>query len=153
MSFRILPLPTEFLDKVRVLRRDDQGQQVQPFTSSTGGEPLRCCLRRARPGEELALVSFSPFALQNAFKELGPIYVHVDSCPGVQDAGRLSADFDASQLSFRAYSHDQVIVGATLAPGTRAADTVAELLTRPDVAHVDARFAGYGCFLARCVRA
>jgi hypothetical protein len=153
MSFTLLSLPAAFLERVRVQRRDDQGQPVQPFVSREGGEPLRCCLRHARPGEPVALASFSPFPQKNAFKEFGPVFVHASACEGLPPAAALPAEFDASHFSFRAYSGEQTIVGATLATGAHSRDAVAALLARSDVAHVDARFAGYGCFLTRFVRA
>ncbi|WP_426749775.1 DUF1203 domain-containing protein [Myxococcus sp. Y35] len=152
MSIKMLPLPAEFLERVWIQRRDDQAQEVQPFVSTHGGEALRCCVRPALAGEHVALVSFSPFVRQNAFKEFGPIFMHTTPCEGPPRTPALPVDFDGSNFSFRAYSAEQVIIDATLAPGARARDAIAALLTRPEVAHVDARFAGYGCFLARFVR-
>jgi hypothetical protein len=51
IPFRIVPLPAAYLARVRA-GLDDLGQPVERHTAA-GGEPLRDCLRRARPGANL----------------------------------------------------------------------------------------------------
>jgi len=52
MSFQIHAISDEILTGVRASGRDVSGNPVEPAVA-TGGEPLRCCLRDARPGEDL----------------------------------------------------------------------------------------------------
>ncbi|MYT26401.1 DUF1203 domain-containing protein, partial [Streptomyces sp. SID7760] len=40
--------------------RDDAGRPCVPYEDPEGGAPLRCCLRRSRRGEWIALVSYAP---------------------------------------------------------------------------------------------
>src|SRR5688572_25692124 len=88
MSMQIVPLPIEFLHRVRERGLDDQNQSVRRFYSVQGGEPCRDVLRRARPGEEVILASFCPFAKSGPFKEFGPIYILANPStePVVRDA-------------------------------------------------------------------
>lgn len=43
------------LDEVRAAATDGHGNPVHPFAASGEGEPLRCCLRYAEPGEQITL--------------------------------------------------------------------------------------------------
>ena len=40
--------------------RDDAGHPPRLLIDQEGGSPLRCCLRRIRPGERVALVAYAP---------------------------------------------------------------------------------------------
>jgi hypothetical protein len=51
-------IPANVLRELRV--RDDGGQPPRLLTDRDGGSPLRCCLRRIRPGERVALVTYAP---------------------------------------------------------------------------------------------
>src|SRR5260370_38279661 len=71
---RVAPIPRAFLDRARTEGLDDLGQQVKRMRAR-GGEPCRDVLRRADPGEELILASFTPFIKPGPYKEYGPIFV------------------------------------------------------------------------------
>src|SRR5437763_2513323 len=43
------------LDAVRTTGADGHGNQLRPFAATGRGEPLRCCLRYAEPGEQITL--------------------------------------------------------------------------------------------------
>jgi Protein of unknown function (DUF1203) len=51
-AYRIHAIPVRVLDAVRAGAADAVGNPVERRTAG-GGEPLRCCLRDAGPGEEL----------------------------------------------------------------------------------------------------
>jgi hypothetical protein len=74
MGMQIGSIPEPFLNRVRSEGIDDLGQPVKRVVAQ-GGEPCRDVLRRAKPGEELILASFTPFTKAGPFKEYGPIYV------------------------------------------------------------------------------
>lgn len=52
------PIPPTVLEELRTT--DDAGRAPAPATDDEGGAPLRCCLRRSRAGERIALVSYAP---------------------------------------------------------------------------------------------
>src|SRR6476646_7375361 len=70
------------LDVVRRNGTDGHGNPFDAFPASGAGEPLRCCLRMARQGESIALISFAPFDHPSVWTEIGPVYVHADLCEG-----------------------------------------------------------------------
>ncbi|MDI1460736.1 DUF1203 domain-containing protein [Catellatospora sp. KI3] len=81
------------------LRRfDDARRPPRLSVDAEGGAPLRCCLRRSRAGETLALVSYAPLrrwaadtgADPGPYDEVGPVFIHAEPCDGVSPgtAGR-----------------------------------------------------------------
>ena len=145
---RIAPIPDRFLERVRLHGKDDLGQPVKRVIAE-GGEPCRDALRRALPGEELILASFTPFAKAGPYKEYGPIFVlaHPDS-----DAPRLDANYLREQFVIRAYSEAEEIRDAALVRSTEFASTVERFFESKDTAFLHVRFPTYGCFALRIDR-
>jgi hypothetical protein len=157
MNFWLQSLSADFLQRVRDTGTDAQGQAVQ-YLRATGGEPCRDILRRAKPGEEIILASFSPFSRSGPFREFGPVYIMAaESTEDIQrnvlplPDGSDTAYF-GEQFVLRAYNEDDAIIGATLVTAAIAHETLANYLDRDEVAFVDARFATYGCFACRIAR-
>jgi hypothetical protein len=116
--------------------RDDAGREPRLLTDDEGGSPLRCCLRRSRPGEPIALVSYAPLrrwarqtgADPGPYEQLGPVFIHQEPCEGPADADgpgaywpgtdRPGADGPVplmeSHRVLRAYSAAGNILGGTL---------------------------------------
>jgi Protein of unknown function (DUF1203) len=61
------------LDVVRSTGEDGHGNQLHPFPATGQGEPLRCCLRYAEPGEQITLISYAPFEHPSVWTEVGPV--------------------------------------------------------------------------------
>lgn len=147
----------DFLTQVREHGLDDQQQPVVRSVAK-GGEPLRDLLRRARPGEEIILASYGPFARPGPFHEFGPIYV---SARGGRPEGEwifsrrpdLALDYFQRQLTLRAYGFDGAIADAAIVDFEAAPEQLERFLGRNQVEFVDARFPSYGCFAARFRRA
>ena len=70
------------LDAVRTTGADGHGNQLRPFAATGEGEPLRCCLRYAEPGEQITLISYAPFEHPSVWREVGPVYIHAARCEG-----------------------------------------------------------------------
>jgi hypothetical protein len=154
MKIEIAPLPTSFLQRVRNEGIDDQGQPVQRLIAA-GGEPCRDVLRRAQPGEELILASFSPFAKSGPYKEFGPVFVlaHDSDEQPARAALPIEVGYLRERFVLRAYSDAESIVDASLVTPDDAEATLARFLDSPKVAFVHARFPTYGCFALRVDRA
>ncbi|MFF2778089.1 DUF1203 domain-containing protein [Streptomyces sp. NPDC058052] len=136
---------------------DDAGRPCVPYTATEGGEPLRCCLRAARAGERIALVSYAPLrrwaaaegAAPGAYDEVGPVFVHAEECGGPErpeDAEAYPFERAGALRTVRRYSADGRIVGGRLVelPGLDEAFT--EAFADPAVALVHVRAVEYGCF-------
>lgn len=153
-TMTIAPLPEAFLRRVRNEGIDDLGQAVKLIRSVAGGEPCRDVLRRARPGEELILASYSPFAKEGPYHEYGPVFVlaHASEEDVPRDALPIAAGYLRDQFVLRAYSHAEEIHDAALLGPNDASETLARFLENPEVAFVHARFPVYGCFACRIDR-
>ncbi|GGX54688.1 DUF1203 domain-containing protein [Streptomyces fructofermentans] len=148
------PVPPEALEELRVT--DDAGRVARPLTDEEGGAPLRCCLRRSRPGERIALVSYAPLrrwaaltgADPGAYDEQGPVFVHALECEGPETE---AVPFTGAHRTVRRYAADGRILGGRLvgAPAAEADFTAAfaEAFADPEVAAVHVRAVEYGCFL------
>jgi hypothetical protein len=151
----IPPLPTEYLERVRTHGIDALAQPVKRVRA-TGGEPCRDVLRRAQPGEELLLASFSPFTQVGPYREYGPVFVlaHASDEPVARDVLPVigTQPYLREQFVIRAYSHAEEILDASLVTQAAAAAAVADFLARDSVAFVHLRFPTYGCFACRIDR-
>ena len=149
---RITPIRPSFLHQVRTQGRDDLGQPVKRVTAK-GGEPCRDVLRRAQPGEELILASYSPFTKEGPYREFGPVFVLAsgssEDIPHEIVAVGGESDYLRAQFVVRAYSENEEIVDAALVDAAGAQDVVEKFFARDGVAFVHARFPTYGCFAAR----
>ncbi len=154
-------------DVVRqLLAIDDAGNPPRLLTDDEGGSPLRCCLRPAEPGEQIALVSYAPLrrwaretgARPGPYDEVGPVFVHARSCPGPDGTG-YPGWLAAGRRVLRAYSADGRILGGRLIDPDPACSPVpaesalAQLFTDPEVALVHARAVEFGCFTFEVRRA
>jgi len=153
----VLPMPEDFLQRVRQTGLDDLGYPVHRMISAEGGEPCRDALRRAYPGEELILASFSPFTQAGPYHEYGPVFVlaNPDPTPLTLDTLPIFGEtpYLRKQFALRAYSHYESILEAELVTPDTAYATIERFFSRDDVAFVHARFPSYGCFACRIDRA
>lgn len=155
MSYIIVPISAKFLERARA-GRDDQLFPVE-FFEAEGGEPLRDVLRRAVPGEPIALASFSPHELNGPFKEYGPVYfcaspsdevVALDSLPAEP-----SSNYFLKSYVLRAYSREERIVGSAVTTPEEGEQVISDFFRMPEVAFIHARFTAYGCYGCRIERA
>ena len=152
-NIAIAPLPSTFLDRARNKGIDDQGQPVRRLVAA-GGEPCRDVLRRAKPGEELILASFSPFQCAGPYREFGPVFVlaNPSDTEGSLDALPTANNYLQQQFVLRAYTAHESIREAKLGTRDTSDATLERLLANPDTAFVHARFPEYGCFALRVDR-
>ncbi|HEX2835031.1 MAG TPA: DUF1203 domain-containing protein [Thermoanaerobaculia bacterium] len=156
MNVTVAALPAAFLDRVRNEGIDDLGQPVKRVIAE-GGEPCRDVLRRAKPGEELILASFSPFSRVGPYREFGPVFVLAQ--PSAEEVARNAFPetggerYLREQFVIRAYSPNEEIVDAAMTTSAKANETVERLLAREDTAFLHVRFPTYGCFALRVDRA
>jgi uncharacterized protein DUF1203 len=146
-TFLVETIPPQALDAVREAGRDQAGNPFRPFASGTGDEPLRCCLRLSRAGEQIALIAYQPPGGAGAYHETGPVFVHAASCEGYPAGAGWPPDFRSWRQVLRAYDHDGRIAGALLVDGTAAELGIATLLDDPRVAMVQSRNVLYGCYM------
>jgi hypothetical protein len=136
------------LELIRQAGKDEHGNEIVAHAAG-GWEPLRCCLRVARAGEQIALISYSPFTVRSPWAEVGPVFIHAQLCQGYPASGELPPELRTGPRILRTYHADEsldydditfVPAGADLEPVLR------DLLGRPQVAAVHVRAAAAQCF-------
>ena len=147
-TLTVHPLDPARLDAVRAAGVDEFGNPFTPFDASGDGEPLRCCLRFAREGEQIALISWAPFTEVSPWREVGPVYVHAEHCAGY-DEHALPGQLRRGPVLLRTYyadgsmdyEHNTVVGDEDIEP------VLDRLLAEPDVAQVHVRSLRPQCFL------
>jgi len=163
-GFEVRAIARGVLAELRV--SDDAGNAPVLLTDPDGGAPLRCCLRRIRPGEQVALVSYAPLrrwaretgAEPGPYDEVGPVFIHPAECTGPDGSG-YPGSFATSARVLRAYSADGCILGGRLVDADTGGSPVpvesalAEMFADPAVAVVHGRALEFGCFTFEVRRA
>jgi hypothetical protein len=150
ITFHVHAIPPRRLDAVRADGADGHGNALTSFAATGEGEPLRCCLRYAESGEEIALISYAPFDFASVWTEVGPVYIHAAPCAGYPDPARLPAQLATGPRVLRTYRADNTMNYDHNTVITDDADLepiVTRLLSQPDVATVHVRTLAPQCYL------
>lgn len=147
MSFRIAALPAADLERIRARGEDDFGNPVEPFEATSTGMPLRCCLRDATPGEQVALIACRPSPVPGPYAEVGPVFVHAQACLGYAEADRYPQGYRGRNQLLRAYDARGHQVENVVVDGPAAEHAITDLLGRPGVAFLHSRNVLAGCYM------
>ena len=147
-TFTVHPIPADVLQRLRERGTDDHGNPVRLIVDEEGGSPLRCCLTESLPGEQVALIAYSPFRKKSPYAEVGAVFVHAKECGGYPEHRGYPDSFRHRRQIFRAYGTTGDIVGATLVePGGDVEGTITGFLSDPEVDFVHTRNVLYGCYM------
>lgn len=157
-QFRIVPLSKEYAAKIRATGKDDFGHHVKAQLA-TGKGPCRVSLQPFVVGkDQRLLLSHSPFNLDNAFNQPGPVFINQNEVEPYSDIHRfppaIKADKESFPLSLIGYSKDQNMVFTQLV-GDEDVDTLISTIfdELPEVAYLHARNAEACCFICAIERA
>jgi Protein of unknown function (DUF1203) len=147
-TFYVKALSPERLETIKRSGIDDGGNRVLSTRTAEGGEPVRCCLHIAQPGERLLLIAYHPFTKPSPYAETGPVFVHADSCDGYPCSDRYPDEFRGRQQVFRCYDAGGNILGGHLAEPTEEVETVIEdLFADQEVEYIHTRNVVFGCYM------
>jgi hypothetical protein len=138
------------LDVVRTTGADGHGNELRPFPATGQGEPLRCCLRYAAPGEQITLISYAPFEDPSVWREVGPVYIHAKRCQGYTPTGHLPEQLAIGPRVLRTYRADDTMNyehNTVVNDATELEPIITRLLCEPDVETVHVRTLAPQCFL------
>ncbi|TDC75651.1 DUF1203 domain-containing protein [Streptomyces hainanensis] len=146
--FLIHALPAEALADVRERGIDAFGVPAERITA-TGGEPARCCLRDAAPGEEMLLFGYEPpLPAVSPYREVGAVFAHAEPCAGPGDVTRYPADWHGRAQVLRAYdAHGRIHDATTVHDGRDPERAIAEILATPGVVRIHSRNVAWGCYM------
>jgi len=146
MNFKIHAIPPDVLERIRATRLDASGNPVEAVTAD-GHEPLRCCLRNARPGESLLLFGYEPPIGKSPYREIGAVFAHAEACGARQTSAEYPSDWRKKPQVLRAYDGRGWIRDAVVHQGTNAEAEIARLLQDPEAVQLHSRNVAYGCFM------
>lgn len=148
-SLHFAGIDTDRLHQVVKRGIDDAGNAIESFVAPDGGWTLRCCLRNAVAGDEIAIIAWSPFPWRGAYAETGPIVVHTAGCNGAERHDTLPADLDSRAMVLRPYNFENRIAYhhvRHIAAGDSLTSHLEELLAESDVDFVHGRNVTGGCY-------
>ena len=155
--FRIIPLSVEYADKIRETNKDDFGHEVIEQVS-TGYGPCRVSLRPFAPGKDIRLLfSHSPFTIDNAFNQPGPVFINKKKVEAYKDIYRFPPEIKADKINFPlsliGYSNKQKMVYAKLIGDEDVDLLIAKIFEeQPKVEYLHARNAEACCFICKIER-
>jgi hypothetical protein len=148
-AVRVHAIDPARLDAIRAAGHDGHGNPLLAYPAE-GWEPVRCCLRVATPGEQIALISFAPFAHPSPWTEVGPVFMHAEACAGHAPEDGLPAQLRTGPRVLRTYRADDTLDYEDIAivgDGEDIAPALDAALARPEVATVHVRAFASQCFL------
>jgi hypothetical protein len=150
MHFRCIPIDTASAERFRRTGIDDGGNPVIRRVASGQGEPCRHCLRLAKAGEKLLLLSWHLPRPLGVYWTPSPIFLHEDACPAFDEADRIPETVAVNSLvSVRAYDADGMCLYdlGQVTDGGAVAAPLANALGDKRTAFVNIHTARPGCIL------
>ncbi|HVU23449.1 MAG TPA: DUF1203 domain-containing protein [Opitutus sp.] len=149
--FRIVPLAGDVAARARRTLRDDHGHALRVVTAVESA-PCRLTLRQIQPGERAILMSYSPFAGDHPYREIGPIFIRADDAAAYGSPDRWPSEIDPTTRVFRAYNAAEEIIDARV--GTATPETlIADLFSNPATDCLHVRSLTHGCYTFKIARA
>jgi len=156
-QFKIVPLSREYANKIREKKKDDFGHGVIEQLA-TGKGPCRVSLKPFKVGQDVRLlISHSPFIVDNAFNQPGPVFIHKKDVEAYSDIHRfppeIKADKESFHLTLIGYSKEQMMVFTQLVGDDDVDLLIPKIFEdRPEVEYLHARSAEASCFICKVER-
>ena len=148
VAFQVHPVPADVLDQVRARGVDAVSGTPVEHLVADGGEPLRCCLRDAGPGEEVILFGYEPPLPTSPYREIGAVFAHAEPCPGPQSTDSYRRDWQGRPQVLRAYDiRGWVHEASRTHDGQDPERVIAAILSNSEVVQIHSRNIVYGCYM------
>ncbi|MGY4537797.1 hypothetical protein ACVW0P_002216 [Mucilaginibacter sp. UYNi724] len=155
--FKIVPLHASLARKIRQTMVDAFNNPViaQP---ATGRGPCRVSLKPFEKGVDTRLLfKHSPFELENAYNQPGPVFIQKKDVEEYSDIYRFPPEIKADIISFPltliGYSKDQMMVLTEPVGNKDVDELIAEIFEqRPDVEYLHARNSRACCYICKIER-
>ncbi|MFM9939098.1 MAG: DUF1203 domain-containing protein [Hyphomicrobiaceae bacterium] len=154
MAIRFIALETELVRSLQTGGLDANGQKPERHIATSDGLPCRHCLGDVRVGEAYLTLAHRPFPAPQPYAEVGPIFLHAETCARGGNDDRIPAFLDSPTYIVRGYGADDRIVYGTgrVTETPRIPAVASELLADPRVAYVHVRSASNNCYHCRIER-
>jgi len=156
-QLKIVPLSREYANKIKENNKDDFGHEViEQIATGTG--PCRVSLKPFKVGEDVRLlISHSPFTIDNALNQPGPIFIHKNDVEAYSDIHRFPPEIKANKKSFPltliGYTKEQMMILTQLVSDDDVDLLIPKIFEeRPDIEYLHARNAEACCFICKIER-
>ncbi|MDX6191646.1 DUF1203 domain-containing protein [Flavobacterium sp. Fl-318] len=156
-NFKIIPLTTEYANKIKQTYKDDFGNQVYEEVA-TGKGPCRISLQPFDVGNDRRLVlKHSPFQIDNIFNQPGPIFIQKEEVEPYADIYNfppaIKADKENFPLTLIGYNKGQKMIYAKLVGNADVDDLIAEIFeSKKEIEFLHARNSEACCFICKIER-
>lgn len=157
-KFKIIPLSKEYADRMRATRKDDFGHEIIEQLA-TGRGPCRVSLKPFNPGEDKRLLlTHSPFAIDNAFNQPGPVFINAADVEVYKDVHRFPPEIKADKKHFKltliGYDSAQMMVYSRLVADNDIDEMIIKVFDEhPEIQYLHARSAEACCYICAIERA
>jgi hypothetical protein len=156
-KFKIVPISKAYAQKIRSTMHDDFGHEVTEKIAAGYG-PCRVSLKPFVKGvDKRLLLTHSPFEIDNAFNQPGPVFINSNDVEEYADIYRFPSEIKANKSSFPltliGYSKDQQMVLSRLVGDADVDEMIGEIFDRQEnVEYLHARNAEACCFICKIER-
>jgi hypothetical protein len=156
-KFKIVPISKAYAQQIRQTMKDDFGHEVIEQIAMGAG-PCRVSLRPVKKGiDKRLLFTHSPFAIENAYNQPGPVFINSDDVEEYTDVYRFPPEIKANKESFPlsliGYNNQQQMVLSKLVGDADVDNLINEIFDqRADVEYLHARNAQACCFICKIIR-
>jgi hypothetical protein len=156
-KFKIVPISKAYAESIRAAMRDDFGHEVTEQIA-TGLGPCRVSLKPFKKGvDKRLLFTHSPFEIDNAYNQPGPVFINSDDVEEYADIHRFPPEIKTNKKSFPltlvGYNNGQQMVSTNLVGDADVDELIVEIFDRQaDVEYLHARNAQACCFICRIER-
>lgn len=156
-KFKIVPLSKDYAAKIRATGKDEFGHPVIEQLA-TGLGPCRVSLKPFEKGVDTRLlISHSPFDIDNAYNQPGPVFINKEDVEAYSDVYRFPPEIKANKKSFPlslvGYSKAQLMVFTRLVGDDDVDELIPEIFEQhPEIEYLHARNAQACCYICKIER-
>jgi hypothetical protein len=156
-NFRIVPLSKSYVQQIRKIRKDDFSHEVIEQTA-TGLGPCRVSLKPFERGvDKRLLFTHSPFEIDNAYNQPGPVFINAAEVEEYSDVYRFPPEIKANKQSFPltliGYNTEQMMVLSKMVGDRDVDEMINEIFEQnAGVAYLHARNSQACCFICKIER-
>ena len=156
-NFKIVPLSKSYVQQIRETRKDDFNHEVIEQIA-TGLGPCRVSLKPFEKGvDKRLLFTHSPFEIDNAYNQPGPVFINADDVEEYTDIYRFPPEIKANKKSFPltliGYTREQMMTLTRLVGDGDVDEMISEIFEQnPNVEYLHARNSQACCFICKIER-
>ena len=156
-NFKIVPLSKEYASTIRHSMVDEFNHEVLEQVATSKG-PCRVSLQPFVPGKDKRLLfTHSPFAIDNAFNQPGPVFINHQETEEYNDIYHfppaLKADKKSFPITLIGYDKEQMMVYTKLVGDADIDELITAILgSHPEIEFLHARSALACCYICKIER-